>query len=135
MEIGRLRSTFWSYNADELYTPRDLDRVIPKRKRIPIQDELKVVVIRVLYVESEARSSNATDEFLLVRRKRCFRDREFLDIIRSLESNFYLLMRNPKVFLTLRLITSEANDIGKSVNDKIELRLKMMRALAGCLRI
>jgi transposase-like protein len=122
MERGRSESLSWSPQICVVHFERIVDRIIPKRKRTPEQNELKEIVRRVLYAESEAGSRGAMDELLLARRKRYFRDRKSLSIIRSLESNFDLLTTHFRIPTYVR-----SNNVAESVNDKMEMRLKMIR--------
>lgn len=100
---------------------RIVDRTIPKLKRTPKQEELKVIVRSILYASSENESRASFNE--LTSRKGYFRDKKSRYVIRSLKENYELLI----TYFRIDDGSFRSNNIAESVNDKIEMRLKMIR--------
>lgn len=99
---------------------RIVDRTIPKRKRTPRQNELKGMIRNVLYARSE---EGARDAFVELMKKRGrFRDKNSKYVLRSLRENFEHLITHFRIKNSFR-----TNNITESVNDKIEMKLKMIR--------
>lgn len=99
---------------------RIVDRTMPKLKRTPKQEELKGIVRSILYASSEDESTEAFNE--LTSRKGYFRDKKSSYVISSLKENYGRLITHFRVDDAFR-----SNNIAESVNDKIEMRLKMIR--------
>ena len=99
---------------------RIVDRTIPKLKRTPKQMELKKMVRSVLYAKTEDEARSAFEE--LMKKRSRFRDKKSRYVLRSLRENLGLLITHFRVRGSFR-----SNNITESVNDKIEMKLKMIR--------
>ncbi len=101
---------------------RVVARTIPRRTRTRKQERLFEMVADVLYAKSEGEAQEALQKILLRRRTGYFRDRKSFQIIRSLTSNFNGLTTHFHVPSSFR-----DNNRTESVNDKIQMRLYLMR--------
>jgi transposase-like protein len=101
---------------------RVVDRILPKRKRTPEQEELKEVVRSVLYSTSEGTAEQAMGEVLEARRNKRFTGRKSTHIIVSLIRNFRLLTAHFRVGSTFR-----DNNITENVNGNIQMKLYLIR--------
>jgi transposase-like protein len=111
---------------------RIVEREIPKRKRSVRQEKLKEMVRRVLYAKEEASAGQALDEILELKRKRYFTDKKCVYIIRSLNRNFEMLTTHFRIPGASSSSSSSSssfrdNNITESVNDKIQMRLYLIR--------
>jgi transposase-like protein len=101
---------------------RVVDRTIPMRNRTLKQCKLKEMVRRVLYANSEDEARKALEEIMSKRKQKYFADRKSLYIIRSLKNNFSYLTTHFRVTDSFR-----DNNRTESVNDKIQMRLNLIR--------
>jgi hypothetical protein len=77
---------------------------------------------RVLYPNSEDEAKQALEEIMNKRKEKYFTDRKSLYIIRFLKSNFQFLTTHFRVSNSFR-----DNNRTESVNDKIQMRLNLIR--------
>jgi hypothetical protein len=101
---------------------RVVDRIIPKRKRTPEQEEFKQLVRRVLYAKSRKAAGRAMDEILEARRSKRFVGRKVAHITFSLVRSFRLLTAHFGVRTRFR-----DNNITEGVNDKLGMKLFLIR--------
>lgn len=103
-----------------VHVERIVDRVIPKRKRTPEQEDLKGLIRRVLYAETLKDSRRALNE--LLDRRGEWRDPPSMSAISTIMDHYPLLSAHFNVKGSYR-----DNNITESVIDKIETKLKLMR--------
>jgi hypothetical protein len=101
---------------------RVVDRILPKRKRTPEQEELKERVRSVLYASSEGAAERAMEEILEVRRSKRFTGRKSTHIVVSLIRNFILLTAHFRTRSRFR-----DSNITEGVNDKFQMKLYLIR--------
>jgi transposase-like protein len=101
---------------------RVVDRILPKRKRTPEQEEFKQMVRRVLYAKNRDDAGQAMDEILEARKRKRFTGRKVTHITFSLIRNFNLLTAHFGVRTRFR-----DNNITEGVNDKLQMKLFLIR--------
>jgi transposase-like protein len=101
---------------------RVVDRILPKRKRTPEQEEFKQMVRGVLYAKSRDAAGQAMDEILEARRRKRFTGRKVAHIVVSLIRNFELLTARFRARTRYR-----DNNITEGVNDKLQMKLFLIR--------
>jgi hypothetical protein len=103
---------------------RVVDKILPKRKRTPEQEEFKEKVRRVLYAPSEEAATRAMDEILEARKNGRFKGRKLTHIIVSLIRNFKLLTAHFRVRSEFR-----DNNLTANVNGNIGMKLYLIRGV------
>ncbi len=101
---------------------RVVDRILPKRKRTPEQEELKELVRKVLYAKSRDAAEEAMGEMLEARRSKRFVGSKATHIVVSLIRNFKFLTAHFGVKIRFR-----DNNITEGVNDKLQMKLFLIR--------
>jgi transposase-like protein len=101
---------------------RVVDKILPKRKRTPEQEEFKKIVRRVLYAPSEEAAAQAMEEMLEARRNGRFKGRKITHIVVSLIRNFRLLTAHFRVGSKFR-----DNNVTENVNGNIGMKLYLIR--------
>jgi transposase-like protein len=105
-----------------MHFERVVDRILPKRKRTPEQEEFKQLVRRVLYANSRDAAGKAMDEMLEAKRSKRFAGRKVAHVTFSLIRDFRLLTAHFVVGTRFR-----DNNITEGVNDKLGMKLFLIR--------
>lgn len=101
---------------------RVVDKILPKRKTTPEQEEVKHMVRKVLYAASEEAATLAMEEMLEARRNGRFNGRKPPPIVVSLVRNFRFLTAHFRVGTRFR-----DNNLAENVNGNIGMKLYLVR--------